>query len=231
VTDKPEQPGLPDELDASVRALLGEARVDEPMPAEVADRIERALVDARPPRADATVVRFRRRMAGGLVAAAIVVVGGGLLAAQLHGTSGAGEDRATSGSVAAQDSGGRAEKSAPNVLPGATPRAPLSGTRARLPRLRSTHFAADVATLVDQQQLAAQDAPAGKSPATDGLRGTGKADCATPFSVPQGADVREVTLDGRLATLVVDPPGASPREATAYSCDGGRELASAVLPD
>jgi hypothetical protein len=225
VTEKPDQPGLPDELDESVRALLGSARVDEPMPAEVADRIERALGDARPDRTDATVVRFRRRLAGGLVAAAVLVVGGGVLGAQLHDDTGGSADKTASGS-AASDAQPKAEQMGPpgNVAPALTP-APLSG-RARLPQLHSADFAAGVHRLLRSQPFAA-DAPA-KSPATDSLRAA-QSDCAAPASVPQGAEVRPIALDGRLATLVIDPPEVSPREATAYSCDGRRELASTAL--
>jgi hypothetical protein len=231
------QPDRPDRVDESVRALLGEARVESGMPAEVADRIDRALHAARPPAENATVVRFRRRVAGGLVAAAVLVVGGGVVAAQLRDSG--GSDAASSsaaGADAAATAGGNAQKSAPNVLPGTTPSPEaLSGLspapqRLALPRLRSTHFAGDVRALLATAPYAASIPGTARTPTDAGPKTpTAAADCAPPAGLAADANVREVTLDGRLATLVVDPVDASPRTATAYSCGGARTLAAAVL--
>lgn len=229
-----------DAADAAVRALLGEARVTDLMPAEVADRIGRALAAAPgpDPAAPAGVVRLRRRLVAGLVAAAVVVLGGAALATQVT-LSGGTDDRATSGSAmskAAEDAGtdtgtgsvagGSRE---PALTPGPSPQAPddLPG-RSRLPALRSDSFAADARALV---AAVPWTATVGRTPATeDGATATERTGCARPATAGPDADLREISLDGRLVTLLVDPPSADPRHATAYSCDRARELASAVLP-
>lgn len=228
----------PDDVDEAVRGLLRAARVEDPVPPEVADRIDRALAGARPPAQAAHVVRFRRRLAGGLVAAAVVVVGGGAVVAQLR-DSGGGADTTTSSvagsgpaSDAATESGGRGAKATPqDVQPAATPSGqPLSGSVAReaLPRLRTAHFAADVRALVGGGGFALEPKTT-RSP-TDSLpSGAAASDCTPPPGLGTRAHAREVALDGRLATLVVDPPDASPRTATAWSCDGRRALARTVL--
>jgi hypothetical protein len=227
----PEQPDELTGLDQSVRALLGEARVGGPMPVEVADRLERALGASGRPRQRADVVRLRRRVAGGLVAAAIVVVGGGAVVAQLHSPGGSNAAKSSAGAddTTAGGSVSRPEAGVPgNVVPGATPStgrapAPLQA-RARLPQLSAAHFADDVRALLGNAPFATSE----KDAPTDGGNQAERADCALPGAAP-GANVREVSLDGRLAVLLVDPPEASPRRATAYSCTGGRELASTAL--
>jgi hypothetical protein len=249
MTDRPPDPSrdAPDRTqDAAVRALLGEARVTEPMPVEVADRLERALAAAPGPAAadpPAGVVRLRRRLVGGLVAAAVVVLGGGAIATQVHLSDGDAHDSAASGSAlskTAEDAGadGTTQSPAagsrePALTPSAGPRQldPL-GTRARLPELSSASFAAEVRALVAAVPWSTR--MSGRTPATDGDTPTSSdsahgGSCTRPATAGSDADLREVSLDGRLATLLVDPPTAEPRHATAYSCDGARELATAVL--
>lgn len=107
---------MPDDLspadptDAAVRRLLADARHTEPMPADVADRLDRVLADLgssrrEEPSETATVVplasRRRRRLATGLVAAAAVVAVG----IALPGLTGGFDDLAAGGGDSAQDAG------------------------------------------------------------------------------------------------------------------------------
>jgi hypothetical protein len=104
--DQPDQPGPTPDQEAEVRRLLAGARHTEPVPAEVADRLDRVLADlgteqGRP----AGVVRLaerRRRVATLLVAAAAVVVGGVVGGQVLGGLGGSGEDAGTAGESAAE---------------------------------------------------------------------------------------------------------------------------------
>jgi hypothetical protein len=107
MTDEhPESP----EIEA-VRRLLSDARHTEPMPDDVATRLDRALADlAREPGQDtsADVVpldvegrRRRRRAAGLLVAAAAVVVGGVVAVPHLTKSSRAASSTSSAGSEAA----------------------------------------------------------------------------------------------------------------------------------
>jgi hypothetical protein len=108
VTDRPDPDASADDSPeiAEVRRLLAEARHTEPMPADVATRMDQVLArlgDETPaprlePSGTAPVVSIaahrRRRAAGLLVAAAAVVVGGVTLAQNVHLSSG-GSARST----------------------------------------------------------------------------------------------------------------------------------------
>ena len=116
MTDEHETPLTP-EQDQEVQRLLADARHTEPMPPDVAARMDRVIADlADEPSRRAPVVHLaarRRRVASLLVAAAAVaVVGIGI--GQVVGTSGNGGDSDT-----ASDAGGSAvEGEAPNSLNG-----------------------------------------------------------------------------------------------------------------
>jgi hypothetical protein len=147
-----------------VRRLLAEARHTEPIPAEVAARIDRALSDlSAEPAEPAPVVRLdqRRRNAGRLLLAAAAVVVGGVAVGQLvDGTAeNAALDSPTSGE--ADEEQGRPAPDRDNLfsgqsgadaedggeLPGA-----VSDTRRSISKLpaqpvRSASFAADAERL------------------------------------------------------------------------------------
>ena len=187
--------------DDRIRRLLADARHDEPIPPDVAGRLDGVLADLRadrPVRAtvtDLAAARRRRRARTLLVAAAAVVVAG-IGIDQLRGSSlsGSTSDSSAGGSVsvreqpAPQDNadGGGAEASAPQALSGASV------------RLDPGRFARQVARL----QLGRADTAYDYN-STDGLLHALKAvRCRRPgpgHAVP-------VTYDGAPGVLVYRPP-------------------------
>jgi len=106
------EPGFDDPAYDDLRALLADARVTEPVPAEVAARLEETLAALTADRREATVpdeapavvvpLRRRSRLAPRLLAAAaaVVVVGaGGVGLAQVLSTQSASDDMATAESA------------------------------------------------------------------------------------------------------------------------------------
>ena len=167
------EPG-PDDFDdpehAWVRDLLGDARVEEPVPDDVVARLDQTLAALQAERAASrgpspdespTVVPLRRRLPSRLTAAAaaVIVLGaGGVAIAQLGG-NGSGGSGATSSNAAdssaeragsATASPGHPSAAAPEVLAGSA-----------VPRLRAAAFAADAARLM--RQVAALEVPGTKS--------------------------------------------------------------------
>ncbi len=154
MTDRPDSP---DELEpadppeiAEVRRLLSDARHTEPMPDDVAARMNRAIArlgDETPaaatdPRSGDVVPiapHRRRRAAALLVAAAAVVVGGVALGPHLpHGNGGSRAGAASAGSDQSLELG--------NTGNGPTPHAKTSpGYQAETPRIvvRPRHFSSD----------------------------------------------------------------------------------------
>ncbi|MFT4288375.1 hypothetical protein [Nocardioides sp.] len=114
------------EDEEAVRRLLAEARHDQPVPAEVVARLDRALAveqaDSEPARAVDLASRRRRRWGAGLVAAAAVVVAA-VVGPQL-GQHRSGEDSASSATSLADgsaegDDGSSAGSSAGSAADGA----------------------------------------------------------------------------------------------------------------
>ncbi|MDH2412808.1 hypothetical protein [Nocardioides sp. CER19] len=202
-------PDTPDE--ELVRRLLADARADEPMPADVAARLEGVLDDlaaerreqsAATPLRRAHPVGRRRRWATALVAAAAVVVGGvSLRALWPEGPGSSASDKSSSAS-----SGGRA----------ASP----SAEQAVLPELHSATLEADVrrAVVVLPSTGAALSQPS-----------------APPDFACAGADwgtgsVHPVMFDGRAAMLALRPPAHGRQKAEVLQCGTADVLASVTLP-
>lgn len=235
-----------------VRALLAESRVTEPMPPEVAARLEDVLGELVGARTAPIVVplrpRWRQRTARGLVvAAAVLIVGGGTMTLLQHrdqssgGASGSAADSATSSMATdtpgSADLGKRSPQPLRNEVHDSAGALGAQSQKSRqvLPSLSSAHFADGVRHLVtttaaDRAGLSGLTATAAQ-PAPE--YGAAVADCARPIAVPADRlsrdDVLTVSLDGALATLVVEPVGSDPRTATAYSCDGKDVLATTTL--
>lgn len=153
------EPDFDDPSHTGIRDLLAAARLEAPIPAEVAARLDASLADlaGKAPdehRDDAVVVPLTRRLAPRLLAAAAVVVIGGAGAvglnqiAQHHGGS-----NDVAGSAAPADAAGRTG-SAPEA-PGATLANPLKGllgdnlqlAAGTVPVLTTSGFADQVAAL------------------------------------------------------------------------------------
>lgn len=213
-----------------LRALLAEARVVDPVPADVAARLEDTLsslqAERRRPHDDpvAAVVPLRRRLAPVLVAAAaavVVVVGGVGITQTLRDDS--GQAASSADKAASADAGAGSSES-------------LAGP---VPELTTARFAQEVAGL-DVSGLAGPDYPTaaagdsiGRSPApTDSKTPLGALVPQTPTCAGPGlAGTRTTTvlLDGRPAALVMHPVRAGEQRVDAWSCDGSKRLASTTV--
>jgi hypothetical protein len=162
-----------DPAHAGIRDLLASARVDTPIPAEVAARLDATLAEltrgaASPSEAPTTVVPLRRRSKVGprlLAAAAVIVVAGAGVVGLNQVVSTTSSDDAMSGTAAdsataQRDSGGRnAPESAPHAPTAPSPVdgllgdlssgsvAEKSAVAARVPVLTSARFADQAAGL------------------------------------------------------------------------------------
>lgn len=239
-----------------LRGLLADARVTEPMPAEVADRLDTVLAGLK---SESTVVPLapRRRRAGArlLTAAAVVigVVGGGYGLSQVVGPGGGNDDKAMSGAAsdrAAKAPEGTAGGSVTNGLDSVT----------TIPRVRKSAFAGDATAVLASQPETLQKlkrltelsatasggrpevapTPSPSSTTTDprapfdyaardqDLRYAMAALCVAP-DLP-GTTAYPIVLDGRLAVLVVHPVANGQRLVQAWRCDGKKVLATAAVP-
>jgi len=249
------EPSFDDPSYDELRALLASARVTDPVPDDVAARLDATLESMQVTRAIETdsrtnVVPLRHRLGRVLVAAAAVVVigAGGVGIAQLAGNTGSNDD-ATAGSAAApseawDDAGGSGAAETPQSAPGVT-------AAKAVPQLTTTHFARDAARLMSTAYLSAEipsPAPTGPATGTDGsLDGLGyeappvtatpeRADALADkdlltCSGPEAPDaiVQPATLDGALVALLFRPPTAHAQRVEAWSCDGTTLLASALI--
>jgi hypothetical protein len=215
-----------------VRRLLAEARHDEPIPTDVAARLDRVLAGLSQERtevpAEARVIHLeahrRRRAAGLLVAAAAIVVGGVAVAQHLPGGSGA---PATAGGSAADrnagaEASGQALTSSPPVSPGPNDdaqKAPLSLVSGRV-RVRPGHFTADA---LAGRQVAAPTASGSRQ---DALK------AVSPGCVPSLGDAVLVpaTYEKAPAALVYHAPAGSTQVVDLYICGSAKPVRSVTLP-
>lgn len=230
-------PGFDDPAYDALRGLLADARVTEPVPAEVAARLDAALAGLSEPAgasdAGAEVVPLRRRTVRTLLVAASVVgvlAVGGVGLGQVLGdhtgnnaptsssavAGGTDSGAGTMGSAGAESSGG-APTAGTKAQP--QPEAPAAGA-ATLPALTTVGFshqaARFVATLTPTADLAAD------APGFARLRSLGCA--ASPVA---GGASYPILLDGQPAVLVVRGAEGD-RIAEARSCSGA-VLARAAL--
>jgi hypothetical protein len=215
-----------------VRRLLAEARHDEPIPTDVAARLDRVLAGLSQERtevpAEARVIHLvahrRRRAAGLLVAAAAIVVGGVAVAQHLPGGSGA---PATAGGSAADrnagaEASGQALTSSPPVSPGPNDdaqKAPLILVSGRV-RVRPGHFTADA---LAGRQVAAPTASGSRH---DALK------AVSPGCVPSLGDAVLVpaTYEKAPAALVYHAPAGSTQVVDLYICGSAKPVRSVTLP-
>ena len=226
--ESPESAGP--ELDA-VRRLLAEARHDEPIPDDVASRMDRVLsgLSAEREEASAEVIPLalhrRRRATALLVAAAAIVVGGVTAVQHLPGGS---DGRATAGSTTENDNlaGGAstvtpsASGSAPQTTSGphAQSSSPLKAPAGSV-LVRPGHFPADALSA----RIAATGA-AGRQ--YDALKQVSRG-CAP--SVPDAVVLR-ATYEKAPAALVYHAPAGSTQVVDLYVCGTSRPVRSVTLP-
>jgi hypothetical protein len=222
---------VPPEQEEQVRrALAATARAEDgdsspTLPPDVADRLDGVLAElvagraardagrAVPAGSDEVAARRARRWPNVLVAAAavaVIVAAGGAVAIRGLGGGSGSETSASSDSAGGSTSQDRA---APEAGAVPSPARGDTGSKAlgavSVPRLRSASLAHDVQALADA-------VPAGAlAPGRAGDPGAGS--CVSPRA-PRGAVVLAVRLDGRAATLILDPARGGTREARVYSC-------------
>jgi hypothetical protein len=228
------------ELEA-VRRLLAEARHDEPMPRDVAARMDRVLagLSTGPAEGPAEVqeeapvialAAHRRRRAAALLVAAAAIVVGGVTAAQ-HLPSGSGGHATAGGSATDQKVSGE-DRATGSEPPGKAPRVSASGgTNATLPPLRTLagrvlvrpgHFSSD---------------------ALSGRRVTGPTPGAPLRAVrlrrvPAGcvpaalrdAEIVSATYEGAPAALVYHAPAGTTQVVDLYVCGTSKPVRTVTLP-
>lgn len=196
----------------AVRRLLADARHDQPMPAGVVARLERALAAEQGAVAD-LAPRRRRRWGAGLLAAAAVVVAGVAIGPELVGSTSddSGAETSASADSAGDDAG---IMPVPEAAPGAgqvRDRLSAAIDRYGVALVGSATFDADVVALAGRAPVA--------TPAD------GAFDCA-PAAWGPGA-LRPVRYDGAPAVVVLRPGGTT---ADLVRCGTGDILRSAALP-
>jgi hypothetical protein len=231
----PDDP-VPDPREEQVRRLLADARHTEPVPDDVAARLDAVLTDlgrsdgplgeqpappagprattdqpADQPADQLAAARRRRNVRTWLVAAAAVVaVGIGI--GQLDLGSGSGEDSSAGGSSADTGTSTRRAPSAAEAAPAFPPDAV---------RLHADGFARDV------RRLAGLAAPGGSS-SGDLTPGPARGACRPrPPGVGRSLAVR---YDGAPGVLVLRPPRGDSRVVDLYLCGGADPVRSITLP-
>jgi hypothetical protein len=238
-----QQPDLSPEQAQEVRRLLADARHSEPIPTDVAARLDRVLAELATQELDdphddegASVValasRRRRRVVSVLVAAAAVVaIGVGLDQLMQAGGGGASSSSSMPAADRSQVTGGSAGSDAPqrHHQPHSYFNSQKSANAAAAPqmavsdvvRIRADHFSADVGRA---RRLARQE--------LDSIHGTrdtrGPAEC-TPGDWGSGTFV-PVRYAGHRGVLVFRRANGDTQVADLFSCGSSDVLRSITLP-
>lgn len=229
-----------------VRRLLAEARHTEPMPDDVAARLDRVIAGlAVDPESRAThdgapapVVRLdeRRRRAGRLLLAAAAVVVGGVAVGQLVGDTGDEGEASSPAAETADDQGlpapdrdsagsGATFDGTDEEMPGAVSTTRRSISRQPPAVVRSPRFAGDARALApgsatrskgDALVTQSDDERAAATPCPPGAWGGGR--------------YVRVVLDGESGWLVYRPPRGDTRVVDLFLCGTDSPERSATLP-
>lgn len=229
----PDRPDLTPEQEQEVRRRLADARHDEPIPQDVAERLDRVLtgLSAEPVR-EATVVRLatRRRRAGALLAVAAAVVVGGVAVGQLVGgpsDSGSADSAAEAPTAARSEAGAAADEGGRGEAPSAGAVAQPGAVQARV---RPDRFAADVARIRARRTTTTKDSQLSQSggSAKSGEQYGSEAVC-TPGSWGRGVYVP--VRYGRAAGYVVfRRPQGDTQVADLFLCGSELAVRSITLP-
>jgi hypothetical protein len=225
-------PELTPEQESEVRRLLAEARHDEPVPADVATRLDRALADLSreaPVRTSEPVApvidlaaRRRRRNAAALLAgaAAVIVAGFGIGQAIDVSSDDAGTSTADS-AVARDDAEG---SGAEEPLAGGQDQA-QDFSEAQPLRLRSSHLRRDIQV---QLRRLPYHASAGVMPAPETF--DADVDCPPAATAAHGTgELFAAYYDGIPAVLALGPPTNGSQEAQVLACTTGEALRSVTV--
>ena len=234
MTDRPDSPESEDSAEiAEVRRLLADARHVDPMPDDVATRMDDVLADlhdtaeaapaARPHPPAAEVVPIaahrRRRAAGLLVAAAAIVVGGVVIAPHVHvGSSG------SSAATAAEDNSGVNSQlgntgNSDNSDKQAVPPQAIRGGTAHLRNGR----------VVVRPQHFSDDALAGRRLLDERSTSTATGGTSCP-AVPHSASTLPAEYQQAPAVLVYRLVEGSAQVVDLYICGNPRPVRSTTLP-
>jgi hypothetical protein len=237
VTGRPETPP-PGETGetaetAAVRRLLAEARHTEPMPVDVATRMEAALAGLSTERAPrehvVTIAPHRRRRVGALlVAAAAVVVGAVTLGPHLPSSPSSSERSASGGSAASENNldAGSAPASSPaagsSVAPHSTPASGRAQVHAGRVVVHDRRFASDaLGARALLERSSTQSSGSTQDTETDLLR-----DCA---DVPRTSETLPATYQRAPAALVFRAPEGSTQVVDLYVCGNPDPIRSTTL--
>jgi hypothetical protein len=229
----------PDPEAEAVRRLLAEARHSEPMPADVAARMDAVLADLSSAADDpapavpeqtpgvVSLAGHRRRRAAGLLVAAAAIVVGGVTVAQHLPSRGSGSQGASAAS--GQDSSAefdRGSGSTPAPRASSTAPAPqdLAGSAATVRRgrvvVRPQHFTADA--------LAARRLVTAASPGRS-TRNLARIPSRC-VDAPGDSTVVRATYQRAPAALVFHRPVSSSQVVDLFVCGSPRPVRSATLP-
>lgn len=228
----------PTPTDEQIRALLAEARLDEPMPADVAARLDGVLADLGADRAPAAVplpdrsaARRRRRRSLVLAAAAVVAIGVGSTQVDLSG-AGSGADSGAATQDSAAD--GAAESQAESQATG--PDADGAGAATLAVEHVVLHpgtFARDVRRALGPAPLSATtlDRLTKDELAARSGRGAWIAPYAADCAVRDAGRGRRIPAeyDGRPAILVLRPAEDGARRVDLYPCGSAAPLRSTTI--
>ena len=235
-------PELTPQQEEHVRRLLAEARHDEPVPAEVVDRLDRVLADLprdRPGTGGLAPVidlaaRRRRRNAAALLAAAAAVIVAGFAIGQVIDVGASSDDDSAGGGSAAAPADRDAEKQelgsgddSATATDGGADEVPseASGSGNPVPlRLTSSNLEQDLTRQLKRYTSSHSDAPAapgafaavGCEPGAAGKYGLG--------------ELFPALYDGEPAVLVLRPAAGQTQRADVLACGTATELDSATVP-
>lgn len=239
----------PTPTEEQLRALLAEARLDEPMPADVAARLDGVLADLGADRAavatplpDRAAARRRRRRSLVLAAAAAVAIGVGGTQVDLSGGGGADSGvTAHDGGAARSQTESQTESQAesyPESQPESQADSAGAATLAAAPvALRSGSFERDVRHYlsplssgdlsVPRPDRLTKDERAARSG-----RGTMTSPYAASCSRVDAGRGRQLPAeyDGRPAVLVLRPAAAGVRRVDLYLCGSAEPVRSTSVP-
>lgn len=231
----------PEQEEQVRRALAAAGRDDQPMPPEVAARLDDVLAGlvseqaagqaaepgaetgaepgAEPPRHDEVAAARRRRRVRVLLAAAVVclVALGGTALVRRGPVSG---EASSSGGQAAAPPQTRQPTPDTGSSAGSGSGSAAAGAAVALPRLHTGTLATDVERLLagGPSAFTVRPQPPGAAPSTGHAPSQTK-ECARP-PARAGDRLVAVRLDGRPATLRLGPAVNGTRVAQVYSCDG-----------
>jgi hypothetical protein len=235
-------PELTPEQESEVRRLLADARHDEPVPAEVADRLETVLAELSRDDPGAPGVapvidlaaRRRRRNAAAVLAGAAAVIVAGFAMGQVIDVGGSNDDSAGSAAQEARTSAGSGDAPKSGL---ASSQSPEAGTPSAAATAEAVPVPEAPPTLVLSSGNLKSDLTAqlrrGPSQTVDGGAHDFSVAGCTPPAPPSKyglGDLFPALFDGQPAVVALRPPADGKREADVLACTTAVTLASVTLP-